>query len=273
MKVKKWLIPLWAAMALLMLIGGGILYMSVHSMGISVGRYLMAGGNPMLILDNSPIHMSVRSETDGFFDRLSDGDRILVLHGGIAESYPGQTGVYAVIKLQDGTVGDVSYDVRAALNRLGWRTEVNLTLPESIPEDFSFALRWGVFGISSYDSRTGKLIKTGDATRPQDYITEYILPADQLERIYGLIRDLDVNTYPAEYNPNKDLATCPPMTLILTVRVDGAERTVKAKDIAISYESDNKKGQTFLAVCQEISQILTDSEEWKALPDYEFLYD
>jgi len=272
-KHKKWMIPLCAVLVLFLLVGGSVLYMTSRSMGISAGRYLMAGGNPMLIMDGSPIRMSVRTDADGLFDNLSDGDRILVLHDGIAESYPGQTGVYAVIKLQDGTVGDVSYDVRAVLNRLGWKTEVNLILPESMPEDFSFALRWGVYGISSYDSRSGKLVKTGDATRPQDYITEYTLPADQLERIYSYIRAMDVNTYPAEYNPNKDLASCPPMTLILTVRAGGAERTVKAEDISLSYTSDNDKGQTFLSTCQAISQILTDSEEWKALPDYEFLYD
>ncbi len=273
MKYRKWLVPLCAALTLLLLAGGGILYMSVHTMGISVGRYLRAGGNPVLILHNSPIRMSARAGADGLFDSFSDGDKILVLHDGIAESYPGQTGVYAVIKLQEGTIGDVSYDVRADLNRLGWKTEVNLTLPESIPEDFSFALTWGVYGISSYDSRTGKLIKTGDASRPQDYITEYILPAEYRESIYNYIRAMDLNTYPAEYNPHDGLASCPPMTLILTVRAGGAERTVKAKDIACSYESDNKKGQTFLTACHVISQILTSSDEWKSLPDYEFLYD
>ncbi len=33
-----------------------------------------------------------------------------------------------------------------------------------VPADFSFSLTWGCYGISSYDSRTGKLVKTTDAT-------------------------------------------------------------------------------------------------------------
>ena len=36
---------------------------------------------------------------------------------------------------------------------------------------------------------------------------------------------------------------------------------------------ENKKGQKFLSVCKAIEEILTGSEEWKALPEYEFLYD
>ena len=29
-----------------------------------------------------------------------------------------------------------------------------------LPEDYSFSLTWGVYGVSSYDSSTGKLVKT-----------------------------------------------------------------------------------------------------------------
>ena len=47
----------------------------------------------------------------------------------------------------------------------------NKILPEERPEDFSFSLIWGVYGTSSYNSRTGKLVKTTDATHPEDYVT------------------------------------------------------------------------------------------------------
>ena len=40
-------------------------------------------------------------------------------------------------------------------------------LPDERPEDFSFSLIWGAYGTSSYDSRTGKLVKTTDATHPE----------------------------------------------------------------------------------------------------------
>ena len=67
---------------------------------------------------------------------------------------------------------------------------------DSIHEDFSFSLTWGVYGISSYDSQTGKLVKTTDATNPEDYVTYYKLTKEDKEAIYNLLTSLDVNSYP-----------------------------------------------------------------------------
>ena len=63
------------------------------------------------------------------------------------------------------------------------------------------------------------------------------------------------------------------MTLILTVRTNNTVKTIKAENIALSYSSNNKKGQAFLDACKEIKDLLMSTDEWKALPDYEFLYD
>ena len=45
--------------------------------------------------------------------------------------------------------------------------------------DYSFSLTWNTFGISSYDSKTGKLVKTKDAPNPEDYITTHFLTAEE----------------------------------------------------------------------------------------------
>lgn len=63
------------------------------------------------------------------------------------------------------------------------------------------------------------------------------------------------------------------MTLILTVRVNGEVKTITAKHIALSFESKDEKGQQFLSVCEVISNRLMETEAWKALPNYEFLYE
>ena len=73
----------------------------------------------MLILDNSPIEMANRTDKE-LFNKLVNGDEILVVHDGIAESYPGKTGVYAVFKLKDGTIDDISQNVIDSLVELGW---------------------------------------------------------------------------------------------------------------------------------------------------------
>ena len=141
-------------------------------------------------------------------------------------------------------------------------------------DTFSFSLTWNCYGISSYDSATGRLIKTTDTTHPEDYITQYHLTDAQKQRIYDLLLNLNVMAYPDLYNPHKNgLASEPSMTLILSVRTDRGEKTIAAREIALTYEADNPAGQRFLQVCKEIRDILVETDAWKALPEYEFFYD
>ena len=146
-------------------------------------------------------------------------------------------------------------------------------LPKEVPEDFSFALTWGVYGISSYDSRTGKLVKTKDATNPADYVTYVKLSDEVMELIYKKLRALNVESYPDEYDPDPMMGSDPSADLILTIRNGDRVKTVTAKDVSLSYDALFPKGKRFIDTCLDISDILTDTEEWKALPDYEFYYD
>lgn len=139
--------------------------------------------------------------------------------------------------------------------------------------DYSFSLTWGTYGYSSYDSETGELIKSKDATNPEEYTTELKLSEEEYSAIWGLIKDLDIETYPDEYNPHGNGVSTPYMTLILSVKADGLDKTVTVKETVLSYETANKKGQKFLDVCKGIRDILTATKEWEALPEYEFLYD
>ncbi|MCH5198116.1 MAG: hypothetical protein J1E34_04330 [Oscillospiraceae bacterium] len=141
-------------------------------------------------------------------------------------------------------------------------------------DSFSFSLTWNCYGVSSYNSETGELIKTTDATHPEDYITTYFLTDEQKLEIYNLITDLNMASYPDKYDPHGDgLKSSPSMTLILTVKDHISEKTIAAEDIALTFESDNKAGQRFLSTCEAIQNILTSTDAWQALPDYEFLYE
>lgn len=139
---------------------------------------------------------------------------------------------------------------------------------------FSFNLTWGCYGISSYDSETGILVKTNDATNPEEYVTTYYLTEEEKKQIYNLITDLDMEKYPDEYNPHNDgVMSSPSMTLVLSVKNGDFQKTIMAEDIALTYECDNVKGQKFLYTCKMIQDILVETEEWKELPEYEFFYD
>ncbi len=144
---------------------------------------------------------------------------------------------------------------------------------ETFESDFEFYLTWGTYGYSSYDSKTGTLIKSKDATKPKDYTTNLKLTEQQYSAIWKLINNLDIESYPDEYNPHENGVSTPYMTLILSVKTDEFEKTVTVKETVLSYETKNKKGQKFLDVCKGIRDILMETDEWKSLPEYEFLYD
>ena len=133
MKNKAWLILLLSFIGVIIALAVAIGFLAIKGMGISYGLYLEARNNtPMMIVDNSPMKMSRRSDRD-IFDGLENGDRILVIHSSIAQSYPSQTGAYAVIKLWGGDASDISSDVIENLMSMGWITEgfeVEFTKPQ-----------------------------------------------------------------------------------------------------------------------------------------------
>ena len=133
---KKVLIPICIVLALFLIIGGGLAYMSVKSFDFSVGRVLSANNSMMLVLDNSPIQMSCRTDDGKIFAKLTDGDKVLVLHDGIAESYPGKTGVYGIFKLEDGSITDIPDGIIESLTELGWKITATGNRGESYTDEW-----------------------------------------------------------------------------------------------------------------------------------------
>ena len=119
-KKKLWKILISIVGVILVLIIVFIGVIAYKGLGISQGIYLEAKNeHSLVILNNSPIRMSARTGIVTF-ENLETGDEILVFHGGIAESYPGQTGVYAIYKLHNGSPENVPQHVIEQLTELGW---------------------------------------------------------------------------------------------------------------------------------------------------------
>ena len=94
--------------------------MGSRGFSFSKGIYLETRAtHPLIVMGNSPVSMSDQS-VGNLFEGLQTGDRILVLHDGIAETYPGSTGVYAVWKIGSGAQGDIPSDVIRSLIEMGW---------------------------------------------------------------------------------------------------------------------------------------------------------
>ena len=141
-----------------------------------------------------------------------------------------------------------------------------------VPEDFSFSLTFGTFGVSSYDSETGRLVKTTDATNPEDYVTTHILRPWEREYMFKLLMSLGAGYYPDEYNPSDSFSE-PSQTIILTVHILDFDKTIKVEDISLFYDYRDDDGKRFIDTINSIVDILVSTEEWKALPDYENLYE
>ena len=145
-----------------------------------------------------------------------------------------------------------------------------------VPEDFTFSITWDVYGISSYNSADGKLVKTWDATHPEDYITTLTFSEEELREIYvKLTQDINLYHYSNNYDPSGGILSTPTQTIIISMTANGKSKTVSCKDIAICTESDckNQKAKDFLRGKNEIVSMIKDTEEWLSLPDYEFGYD
>ncbi len=118
MKKIKWIIP--AVMAGAVIVALIALLPLALRHGSSSGYYLEAkDGAAMIIVGNSPIQMSNKTNRD-LFKGFENGDRITVLHGAVAESYPGRTGVYAVLRHKSGDAGDIPQTVINSLMNMGW---------------------------------------------------------------------------------------------------------------------------------------------------------
>ena len=142
---------------------------------------------------------------------------------------------------------------------------------QTIPEDFSFSIVWGVADDCSYDSRTGKLIKDHYATHPEDYVAEYRLTDTERALIYERVKALNLDSLRECYEPEGSKSK-PAETIVLTVCWNGREKTIKLVDTCSLSSEKNPSVGDILPVCNEIITLLAETDVWKALPEFETLY-
>ncbi|MBR5264992.1 MAG: hypothetical protein IKV63_00085 [Clostridia bacterium] len=105
------------AIAIIVISAG--LFILANSIGISTGVCIKAdNGRYLILLDNSPVAMHQRSGEKNIFENLDTGDRILAVHSGVMETFPGKMGVYFLIKLDSGH--PVPDEAITQLKDLGW---------------------------------------------------------------------------------------------------------------------------------------------------------
>jgi hypothetical protein len=182
-------------------------------------------------------------------------------------------GAYGIQKAYEN--GKISEEeIRSAADkaeRLGLRQYGHLAVPL---EKFTFSLTWGVGFDSSYDSKTGTLIKTDKVINrsPEEYVTTFEYP--NIESLYEKVKMFTLYRYPSTYDPYEGvtISTNPKTNYKLTID----DKTIEARNCPIieGYpEGLTWSGKRFLELVFEIRDTIQNSDEWKALPDYEVLYD
>lgn len=163
-KKKVWILV--AIVLFILLLPFFLLYESCIS--FTIGRCVAADNGSYLYVDgNSPVRMVNLTSNDKLFSDLKTGDKILVAHDGVEETYPGSTGIYFCHKLQDGSIDDISVEVINGLTELGWLYEEaplenlevveykheNVRMALELPENWEYSIdeyseEGGYYGIS-----------------------------------------------------------------------------------------------------------------------------
>ena len=94
----------------------------------SVGRYLKStNGEHLLVINNSVTILNDVSDLFTPFDQIQTGDKLLVFHDAVEETYPARTDAYYAIRLEMGTIDDIPDKVIANLSMLGWLNNLSYT--------------------------------------------------------------------------------------------------------------------------------------------------
>ncbi len=120
--MKKKIIITVAVICAVFVLGISVGAMIMNSnIGISTGHVLISeNGTCFLIKGNSPVRLSDYSENNDALPELKTGDKVLVIHDGIAESYPASTLCRFCIKTGNGNLSDIPEEVISSMTELGW---------------------------------------------------------------------------------------------------------------------------------------------------------
>ncbi|MBO7319155.1 MAG: hypothetical protein J6V06_03955 [Clostridia bacterium] len=95
---------------------------ALNSTTVTEGYSLKCENGSYMIIDErgSPIRYSYNKALGTDVEKLTDGDRILIISDLINESYPGSTSARFIFKLEDGEISDIPEATLRSLAELGW---------------------------------------------------------------------------------------------------------------------------------------------------------
>ncbi len=122
MKKKiKILIPVLIISSILLLLVAALIIIEANGLSVTSGRVLITRDGRYIITGErlGPNIMTNLTKSKNLFDKLTDGDKILIIHGAIAQSYPGYIGVYFCMKIGNGEITDINESTLKKLTEMG----------------------------------------------------------------------------------------------------------------------------------------------------------
>lgn len=144
--------------------------------------------------------------------------------------------------------------------------EEEFNLPAWYLTQFMFNVSWGDEGRSTYNSKTGELVKNKYAEDTEMYTTMYKLNREEMDIIHSRICDLDLEEGQHEIPPST--AENSKQSFALTYeweRYSGTTVQINCKNLGSDYKTGVEKQVSELR--DIIVEILTSTEEWKKMPD------
>ena len=108
-----------------------------RGLSVTTGRCVVSDGGTVLLVveegysEGMPVTLSYQGSQKDPFDDWSTGDLVTVVHGRIAESYPGQAQAYFCWHREDGSRSDISEALLKDLTEMGWIKEPVLATYEA----------------------------------------------------------------------------------------------------------------------------------------------
>ncbi len=100
-----------------------------RGINVTTGRCIVADNNAVLLIveegygEGFPVSLGYNGDREKVFADWSTGDLVTVIHGSIAESYPGQTQMYYGWHKEDGSRDDIPEELLTHLTEMGWIQE------------------------------------------------------------------------------------------------------------------------------------------------------
>ena len=248
----------------------GILWIAKNGVDISTGTCLIAdNGRYMIIIDNSPIAMSIRSGDGTLFDGLETGDEILIVHDGIAESYPGRTGVYFCMKLNKGN--EIPGEVVMELIDLGWITAE--TKEEVLREPPDLAISSGGEKVTAlkgtyswnYQNPDGTYIgMEADSVHPlenKEYMPQLLIASGEDSDVNPLYAVLQFEAAPDEVIIRYWTEDC-------WNDVYAESQVIEVRPAKVTLENGSKSIMQFNIELQEESGIYEVAAKWNSFENY-----